>query len=123
MQAILDSSFIINSIKNKIDFIAELQQKGFKIVVPREVIQEMRDLRLKTRFDERIAINLALEMFEKESKKIKKIKLGKRNVDEGLIFAGKRGIYIATTDNAIKRAVQNKITLSAVSKGIVIERE
>jgi len=123
MEVILDSSFIISSVKNKVDFLTELEMKGFKIAIPREVLQELKDLKLKTRHEERTAINLALEMFERESKRINKIKLGKRTVDEGLIFAGRKGMYIATIDNAIKKSVPNKVTLSDVTKGIVIERE
>ncbi len=120
MEAILDTSFILSALRSKIDFISSLSEKGFSIKVPREVIQELKDLRLKTKREERLNIDLALEILGKKG--IKKIKLGKSRVDEGLIAAGKRGAYIATLDSAIKRAVQSRIFISSATKGIVIEQ-
>jgi rRNA-processing protein FCF1 len=121
MEALLDSSFIISCVKNKIDFIATLEADGFSVKVPVEVMQELKDLRLKTGREERVAIDVAMEVITK--RKVKGANLGKQSVDEGLIAAGKKGAYIATLDSAIKRSVPNKISISSANKGIVIERE
>ena len=68
-----------------IDFMDELEGMGFRVKVPREVLEEMKDLRRerKTSQQERVMINVALEMLS--DKKIKKTRLGDMKVDEGLI--------------------------------------
>ena len=121
MEVILDTNFIISCILKKIDFLAQLEEQGFKVVVPREVIQELKDLRLnnKTSRGERSAIDVALEMFS--SKRIKKISFGQGKVDEQLIKKGKEGVYIASLDREIKRQVPNRIVIFDAKKGIGIE--
>ena len=87
MEVLLDANFIISCILKKIDFISQLQDKGFKIVVPREVLQEPKDLKFngRTSSNERTAIDVALEMLY--SKKIKKTTIGEGRVDDLLISA------------------------------------
>jgi rRNA-processing protein FCF1 len=120
MKVILDSSFIISCVKRNIDFIDELEGKGFEILLAKEVLQELKDLRLKVTHDERMAIDIAEQLFAK--RKLKKIALGKDKVDTGLIHKGKSGYYIATLDAAIKRDIPDKVTISNAKNGIQIER-
>ena len=47
MEAVLDTNFIVSCVKKKIDFISELENLGFKIVLPKEIFQELKDLRFK----------------------------------------------------------------------------
>lgn len=121
MKVILDSSFIISCVKRKIDFISELEEKGFEVLLAKEVLQELKDLRLNVSHDERKAIDIAEEFFRK--RKFKKIALGQDRVDVGLIHKGKSGYYIATLDAAIKREVQNRVTINNAKNGIQIERD
>lgn len=120
MKAVLDSNFIISCVRNKIEFIKELELQGFRVVVPKEVVEEMKDLRQRVLRDERIAIDIGLQIIEKS--KVEKMKLPKGKVDEGLISLGKKGIYIATLDSAIRNIVPNKIGISNTRKNILIER-
>ena len=123
MEVILDTNFIISCIMKKIDFLSQLEEKGFKVVVPLEVLQELKGLRLssKASHEERIAIDVALEMAA--SKRIKSITLGERKVDDALIEKGKKGIYIATLDSGIKRNVPNKIVIFNAKKEVGVERD
>jgi len=123
MEVILDTNFIISCILKRIDFIEQLTEKGFKIVVPREAIEELKDLKLsnKVSHEERVAINVALELLEK--KEIKRIKLGKMRVDDGLVKKGKEGVYIATLDNGIKRQVPNRVVILDSKKEVGVERD
>lgn len=123
MEVLLDTSFIISCMLARIDFISELEAFGFKIVVPREVIQELKDLRFRKgqSHEERASINAALEMIEK--RKLKKVGFGEKKVDEMLIQKGKEGIYIATLDREIKRKVPNRVVILTAKKGIGIERD
>ncbi|MDP4039582.1 MAG: hypothetical protein Q8P57_03315 [Candidatus Pacearchaeota archaeon] len=118
MEVLLDSSFIISCIRKRIDFLSQLEGQGFKPIVPREVLQEMKDLirRNKTSREDRLAVNVALELIE--NRKVKKTSFGDGKVDDYLIEKGKGGVYIATLDNEIKRAVPNRIVIFA-SKGLV----
>ena len=122
----MDTSFVISCIRKKIDFISQLENIGFKVVLPREVLQELKDLRenpKESRLD-RDAVDVAFQMFE--AKKVKKVSLGRRmekkRVDEALINKGKEGYYIATLDNEIKRAVPNKIIIFNATKSVGVER-
>ncbi len=98
MEAILDTSFIISCIMKRIDFLEELSEMGFKVKVPREVLQELKDVKKhsKTSHFEREAINIAFQLFD--NNKVKKMKLGGKNVDAGLIAKGRDGYFIATLD-------------------------
>lgn len=116
----MDGNFIISCVKKKIDFLTELESMGFRVLAPREVLQELKDLRLKVTHDERIAIDLGMEMIS--NSKVKKIKIGGQKVDDSLIDYGKKGAYIASLDSYIKRSVPNKVVISASGNKLMIER-
>jgi len=122
MEVVLDTSFIISCIRKRIDFISQLKELGFKIVIPKEVSQELKGLKKgsKSSHDDRVAIDLAFEMFTKE--KVKKMSLGGRNVDEELIRKGKEGVYIGTLDAGIKRNVPNRIVINTAKARVEVER-
>lgn len=118
----MDTNFIISCLMRNIDFISQLGEKGFsKIVVPKEVIEELKDLRFgnKTSREEREAIDIALELLQRKG--IKKISLGRGRVDDSLIKKGKEGVFIATLDNGIRRQIPKKISISSAKKEVVIE--
>ena len=119
MEVLLDSNFIISCVKKRIDFITQLEEQGFKVLVPLEVYQELKDLKLKLSRNDRIAIDTAFEILD--SKAIKKMKLGNDSVDRGLISKGKEGFYIATLDNAIRNEVPNRIIIFDAQKRIGVE--
>jgi rRNA-processing protein FCF1 len=123
MEVILDTNFIISCLLKRLDFVEQLKEKGFRIAVPKEVIEELKDLRLsnKVSHDERVVINVALEMLQK--KEIKKIKLGKGKVDDELIKKGNEGAYIASLDAGIKRQVANRVVILSAKNEIGIERD
>ncbi|MBS3089579.1 hypothetical protein J4461_01720 [Candidatus Pacearchaeota archaeon] len=120
MEVLLDTNFILACLRRKIDIAESLGDLGFTPVIPREVMQELKDLKLKSSRTDKVFISLALEKFS--SPDFKKAKVGGRTVDEGLISKGKRGIYIATLDSGIKRMVPNKIIIIDASNGLSVER-
>lgn len=123
MEVLLDSSFIVSSVMKRIDFLDELAGMGFRPVVPREVLQEMKDLKLKrtTSHGERAAIDIAFEMIEKG--KVRKTKIGGMTVDDGLISRGSDGIFIATLDRGIKMKVPNKVVIDSAKGRLRIVRD
>lgn len=120
MEVILDSNFIVSCVKHKIDFVTELEGMGFKVLLPKEVFEEIKDLRLNSDHETKVAVEVALELFKK--RKVKSVTLGRKQVDEGLIEFGKKGAYIATLDGVIKRQVPNKVCISESGNNIVVER-
>ena len=88
-----------------------------------EVLQELKDLKKdnKASPEERIMIGLAFKLFE--DKKTKKITLGDRYADEGLIAKGNEGYYIATLDRGIKTRVPNRIVIDSSKSGLKVERD
>jgi rRNA-processing protein FCF1 len=120
MEAILDTNFIVSCVKKKIDFINELEGQGFKVLLPKEVFEEIKDLKLNSDRATKVACDVALEIFRK--RKVKNVTLGDRQVDEGLIEFGKKGAYIATLDGQIRRQIPNKIGISEAGNNILVER-
>jgi len=121
MQVLLDSSFIISCVRARIDFLTQLDEQGFTPVVPREVLQEMKDLRNRSGVSrvDRVAVDVALEMFERN--KIKKISFGAGKVDDYLIDRGKEGAYIATLDRAIKKLVPHRVVIFSAQGRVGVE--
>lgn len=97
-QALLDTNFILTCIRQKIDFFEEVKFMGFEIVIPREVIEEIKKKKAET----------ALKLIEKSS--FKKINLRTKNVDNGIIkyAAENPEVIIATLDREIKNKTKNK---------------
>ena len=123
MEVLLDTNFIISCLLKKIDFVDEFVKLGLVPVLPREVLEELKDLKKDSKMSrkEREAIEIAFQIFEQ--RKLKKIKIGGSNVDDGLIKKGREGIYIATLDNEIKRKVPNKIVILSARKTLGLERD
>ena len=89
-QAIIDTNFIITCIKQKIDFFEELGLAGIQIVIPDQVISELKKNKS----------SLALKLLKKEKLFFKKINLGKGHVDKRIIDYAKENpeVLIATLD-------------------------
>ena len=123
MEVLLDTNFIISCLLKKIDFLEILNEKGFRIIVPREVLQELKDLRRdeKTSRAERQAIELSFQILVR--KKVEKVNVGGRTVDEGLVAKGQQGAYIATLDRGIKVKVPNRVVIDNAAKSLKIERD
>lgn len=100
-QALLDTNFILTCIKQKIDFFDELEKEGIQILIPTQVINEIKNL--KNQYS-----GLALKILEKN--KFKKIDIGKGHVDKSIINYSRKNpkVIIATLDKEIKESVKNK---------------
>ena len=121
MEVILDTNFIISCIRKRIDFLEQLELLGFKVLVPKEVFEELKDLKKNGKIShlDRTAIDVAFELFEK--KKVHKISLGGNNVDKGLIAKGREGIHIATLDKYIKHEIPNRVIISDSKNKVIVD--
>ena len=69
-QVILDTNFILTCIKQKIDFFEEINLMGVQILIPKQVIQEIKNIsksKKKRHFKE--DAKLSLKLLEKNSYK------------------------------------------------------
>ncbi|PIN92900.1 hypothetical protein COU61_01180 [Candidatus Pacearchaeota archaeon CG10_big_fil_rev_8_21_14_0_10_35_13] len=122
---ILDTNFIIECLKNKM-YYEELitgEIPGARIVVPEEVINELRKIKENNhnKTKDREAAALAMKIAEKHEM----IKLGKKYVDKGIIEYCKKheNIIVATIDKRLKKELKEKakvITLRG-RKGLIVE--
>lgn len=121
MDALLDTNFIIACLKRNIPFLDLLEAEGFTPRLPHEVYQELKDIRATATLSDRVALDLALALFEK--RKVHKMTLGHHIVDEGLIAQGKKGTYIATLDAGIRRVVPHSIGIANARNALDITRQ
>ena len=115
-KTLLDSSFIITCVKQKIDLFEDITFLGLRILIPRQVISEIKRLSVK---DE--DAKLALRILEKETESFERVNLEKygKTTDKKIIrFANEnRDVLIATLDRDIKQKTENgKIVIRGKKK-------
>ncbi len=108
-QVVLDTSFILTAIKNRIDFIEGITFLGLTPTVPIQVIYELKNIvesskKLKFRDDAILGLKIL------SRKKVKKIDLKNYYVDNGLISyaKGNKSAIIATMDKELKSKIPNQ---------------
>ncbi len=111
-KAVLDTNFILTCVKQKIDFFDEIRFMGFEIVIPEEVVAELKKIQKSgSKLHSRNTAQLALKILEKNQ--FKKINLKTKNVDKGLVKLAKKDkeIIIATLDKELKYKIKRPILL------------
>jgi len=107
-QTILDTNFILSCVKQKIDFFRDIPNIGLEILIPTQVIEEIKRVANSTkklRF--RDDAKLAQVILEKNN--FKEIDIRGKYVDKGLINYAKEHpkLVVATLDRDIKKKVTN----------------
>ncbi|MBU0958959.1 MAG: hypothetical protein KKB31_03360 [Nanoarchaeota archaeon] len=106
-QVLLDTSFIMTCVRQKIDFFRDLELMGLEVVIPKQVVKEL----------ERKKAELALKVIK--SYRFKSADLKQNYVDKGLMNYGKNhpGAIIATLDADLKKKILNtKIVIRGKKK-------
>lgn len=107
-QAILDTNFILTCVKQKIDFFEKIPQMGIQILIPKQVIEEIKRVANSTKkLHHRDAAKLAIVILEKN--KFEEVDLKEKYVDNGLVkFIEKNPkVIIATLDKKLKDKIKN----------------
>ena len=101
-QTILDTSFILTCIRNKIDFLEQLELEGIKILIPEQVIKEIEGIS-----NSKTEAKLASKLIKSNKSKI--ISLRGKNTDNAIINYAKENpdVIIATLDREIKSKIKN----------------
>ena len=113
MELILDTNFIISSIKQKISLFENLKKDfpEYKIIIPVEVIYEIEKLKedKKSTTREKEAAELSLFLIKKGN--YKNISLNSNSVDSGLInyIIKNPEAIVATMDRELKEKIKRKI--------------
>jgi len=97
-QVIIDTSFILTCVRQKIDFFEKLEHNGFVIAIPDQAIDELMGL----------GAQLALKILEKH--KFKLVKLPGKDADTAIITFAKKNpeAIVATLDQGLKKRIRNK---------------
>src|SRR4030042_1041203 len=106
--AVLDTNFILSCIRKKIDFFELIPQMGLKIIIPLQVLDELRKFTMQGRGNLKQEAKLSLVLLENQN--FKRVDLYNRNVDNGIIkLANENPNYIvATLDRQIKVKTKNQ---------------
>ena len=96
-QVILDTSFIITAVAQKVDFFDEIEGKGLHVLVPEQAIKELKSL----------GAELALRILDKN--KFETLKISGKDADSAIInFARKNpSAIVATLDRGLQGKVRN----------------
>ena len=97
-KVILDTSFILTCVRQKIDFFNWLDMDGIKAVIPEQVLRELEGLGAK----------LASKIISINSFEL--IKIPGRDADIAIINFAKKNpeIIVATLDNGLKKKIKNQ---------------
>lgn len=117
-KVVLDTNFILYCIANKVDFHEELLMKGHAVLIPKEVIEEIKRLRdsskaLKFRDQAELALKLIA------SQEYEEISTPGKYVDKGLkkYCDEHPKVVLATMDKELKKSVKNqKMVLRGLKK-------
>jgi hypothetical protein len=108
-KVLLDTNFILSCTKKKIDFFREILLMGIEIIIPEEVIKEIKNIEVSNqKLKDKDAAKLSLILLK--INKFQKITLNTKDVDKGIInFAlNNPEIIIATLDKEIKTKLKKK---------------
>jgi rRNA-processing protein FCF1 len=105
---ILDTNFILSCIRKKIDFFREIKFRGIKILIPEEVVKELKNLSEKGNKKLQEEAKIAILILKKNS--FEKIALNTKNVDNGIVKMAKenKDYIIGTLDKEIKNKIKNQ---------------
>ena len=105
---VVDTNFILTCIRQKIDLFDWLKINGFQIIVPIEVINELKMLGGRGNNNLSLEAKLALRLLKRE--KFKLIDLEGDSADKIIIrYANKNPhIVVATLDREMKKKMKNK---------------
>jgi rRNA-processing protein FCF1 len=111
---VFDTNFLMTCIKQKIDFLQELQ--GYELVLPKQVIIELEKLSKDKRkkASERDLALTTLAFIKNFKARFKEIELEKKFVDSGL--ARLEGYIIATMDKELRQKLKGKAKFLSISK-------
>jgi len=122
MKILLDTNFLITSVKQKIDFNSlanQLFNEKIEWIVPIEVLAELEKISMQKgeKTEDKESAKLALQLVAD----FDNIPLGTNTVDNGIVrYAKNNQVVIATLDKNLKKRFDNKILTIRGKKSLEI---
>jgi rRNA-processing protein FCF1 len=106
--AVLDTNFVLSCIRKKIDFFNDVPSMGLKIMIPIQVLDEVRNLSMTAKGKFKDEARVALKLLEQNE--FKRIDLYIKNVDNGIVKLAKdnKTYIVATLDKEIQNQLKNR---------------
>lgn len=125
MKVILDTNFLIYCAKEKLDYIEKINNllnEGFNLVVPKQVIEELKRLKIKAKKGkDKDACDLALKILEK--KNIEIVQPAGKSVDDAIIkLAQENSKNIVCTLDREMRWELGRVILVSRGKKLILTR-
>lgn len=125
MKVILDTNFLIYCAKEKLDYIEEINNilnEGFDLVVPEQVIGELKRLKIKAKKGkDKDACDLALKILDK--KKINIVQPSGKSVDDAIMqLAQENSKNIVCTLDREMRWELGRVILISRGKKLILTR-
>ena len=125
MKVILDTNFLIYCAKEKLDYIEKINNllnEGFNLVVPEQVIEELKRLKIKAKKGkDKDACDLALKILEK--KNIEIVQPAGKSVDDAIIkLAQENSKNIVCTLDREMRWELGRVILVSRGKKLILTR-
>ncbi|HJO14498.1 MAG TPA: PIN domain-containing protein [Candidatus Pacearchaeota archaeon] len=125
MKVILDTNFLIYCAKEKLDYIEKINNllnEGFNLVVPEQVIGELKRLKIKAKKGkDKDACDLALKILEK--KNIEIVQPAGKSVDDAIIkLAQENSKNIVCTLDREMRWELGRVILVSRGKKLILTR-
>ncbi len=112
MEIILDTNFILECVKNKIDLL-EVGEFG-ELVLPEQVLIELKNL-AEGKGREKEQARLALAIIEQNKHNFRMIILEKKFVDAGIIrYVKGKKVIVATLDKGLKSALKGRVRILVI---------
>ena len=119
MEIIIDTNFLLTCLKQKIDLFLELERLFgmYQIVIPSRVLIELETLKYRKELSvkDREAASLALQVIEKNRKKINIIELN-GGADRSIVnySLSNPGVIMASLDRGMKKHVKGKAKMLTI---------
>jgi hypothetical protein len=102
----LDTNILIHAFLKKIDIFTQLNELGFKIIIPLKVLEELKKLEKTLRGREKLAVKFALNLIERSCEIVEIDAIG---ADAALLAtAEKYDCVLITNDRDLKRRAKVK---------------
>ena len=115
MKILLDTNFIVTSVKQKLDFANladELFDEPLEWIVPQDVLNELGNIKDKAgnKKEDKNAAKLSFDILQTINPKIVELPGKSKNIDiKIVIYILNTDIVLATLDKALKNRINNKI--------------
>ena len=122
-QVILDTSFILTAVRQKIDFFSDFQNMALQVLIPEQVIREINSLSSTGKGNSKSNAALALRILDSHS--FKTVSLPGKNTDNAIVNFAKENpeTLVATLDKEIKYKIKNSKLIIRQKKKLQIERK